>query len=378
MPRNRQFLYNRTVLSMNNLAKPNIFRLKNTDDLSSFNELKLANPTIIIHDLIEDQLLELYKVRHPDQSIIVEEEYHAFVQAELKDEKLDNYGTWVYYPWSNRLVHLLDEKAFFEVRTNRNNTKITLEEQVQLKSKVVGIIGLSVGQSVAMTIAMERVCGKLRLADFDTIELSNLNRIRTSVHNLGLSKVVVVAREIAEIDPYLEVEIFPEGLTADNMNQFVGESEKLDVLVELCDSLEIKLSCRLAARANRIPVVMETNDRCMLDVERYDLEPDLPILHGLVDEAEVSNLNDLSPQEKLGIILRIVDKDRLSKRMLDAFGQIGKTIRSWPQLASSVTMGAGISTDIVRRILLAEKCDSGRWYFDVDEFLEHDAVVFDK
>lgn len=68
---------------------------------------------------------------------------------------------------------------------------------------------------------MERICGELRLADFDLLELTNLNRIRTGVHNLGLAKVYSVAREIAEIDPFLKVVCFPQGLSEDNLDEFL-------------------------------------------------------------------------------------------------------------------------------------------------------------
>ncbi|MCI0921324.1 ThiF family adenylyltransferase [Sphingobacterium rhinopitheci] len=356
--------------------KPIIFRLDNLIDFNSLNDLKISNSDMAIYDTIEDQLVDLYKVRNPDKSTIDKSEYEDFIHNELLGRSLAYYGAWVYYPWANRLVHLLDEQEFFEVRTNRNNNKISPEEQAILKDRSVGIIGLSVGQSVALTIAMERVCGKLRLADFDTIELSNLNRIRTSVHNLGLSKVIVVAREIAEIDPYLEVEVFMEGLNASNMKDFFLKDGQLDVLIELCDSLDMKLSSRLLAREYQIPVVMETNDRCMVDIERFDVEGTRGILHGLISETELANLNDLSPEAKLQLILKIVDKDRLSPKMIEAFSQMGKTIRSWPQLASSVTMGGGITTDIVRRILLGEKCISGRWYFDVEDILNTDPIEF--
>lgn len=359
---------------MTTSSKPFIFRLDCLNDLNAFNDLKLSNPDI--YDTIEDQLIELYKVRNPNISIVDKDDYNIFLEKELCGKSIEHYGAWVYYPWTNRLIHLLDELEFFEVRTNRNNNKISLQEQITLKDKSVGIIGLSVGQSVALTIAMERVCGKLKLADFDTIELSNLNRIRTSVHNLGLPKVVVVAREIAEIDPYLEVEIFTEGLNATNMKDFLSKDNKLDVLIELCDSLDMKLTCRLLAREYQIPVVMETNDRCMLDVERFDVEHGRGILHGLISESELANLQNLTAPEKLQLILKIVDKNRLSPKMIEAFGQMGKTIRSWPQLASSVTMGGGVTTDIVRRILLGEKCVSGRWYFDIDDILNTNSVEF--
>jgi len=110
-------------------------------------------------------------------------------------------------------VHVLDESEFVELRTNRNRYLITAAEQEVLAGKRIGIVGLSVGQSVAMAIALERGCGELRLADHDTLDLSNLNRLRGGVHEIGLPKVVMAARAIAELDPYLQVHTYPQGLT---------------------------------------------------------------------------------------------------------------------------------------------------------------------
>lgn len=85
---------------------------------------------------------------------------------------MEEHGVWVYFPWNKTLVHLLDQEEFLFVRTNRNRDKITEQEQQILAKKKIGIIGLSVGQSVALTLAMERSVGELRLADFDCLELS--------------------------------------------------------------------------------------------------------------------------------------------------------------------------------------------------------------
>src|SRR5690606_3514442 len=101
-----------------------------------------------------------------------------------------------------------------------NKFVITEAEQKTLQNKKIGIIGLSVGQSVALTLALERGCGELRLADFDTLELSNLDRIRTGVYNIGIKKSILVAREIAEIDPYLKVVLYNEGIHEDNIDEF--------------------------------------------------------------------------------------------------------------------------------------------------------------
>ena len=123
------------------------------------------------------------------------------------------------------------------------------------------MVGLSVGQSIAMTLVLERDCGEINIADFDTIELSNLNRIKTGIYNLGLKKSVQAAREIAELDPYIKVVCYEEGITENNVDDFLTKNGKLDLLIEECDSLDIKILSRIKAKQYGIPVLMETNER---------------------------------------------------------------------------------------------------------------------
>src|SRR5262249_27646093 len=110
---------------------------------------------------------------------------------------------WVYYPWSGRLVHVLPPAEFRTLRSDRNRYKIAAEEQERLRSFRVGVAGLSVGLSVALTTALEGVGGSCRLADFDTLGLSNLNRLRAGAADLGVNKAVLAARQMYELDPYL-------------------------------------------------------------------------------------------------------------------------------------------------------------------------------
>jgi len=97
----------------------------------------------------------------------------------------------------------LEKQDFIELRTSRNLYKITVEERNQLIEKKVGIVGLSVGHTVALNLALERTVGELRLADFDYLELSNLNRVKTNLMNISLSKVIIAAREISELYPFM-------------------------------------------------------------------------------------------------------------------------------------------------------------------------------
>ena len=357
------------------IYRPVYFRLINPDEGEKLKALISANPNLIIYDTILNQLAELIKLNNP-QKRLTPEESAGLINLHLTTE-IDKYGVWVYFPWSNKLVHTLDEQEFAQVRTSRNVYKITPEEIDILKHKKIGVIGLSVGQSIALTLAMERTCGELRLADFDEIELSNMNRIKVNVQDLGLNKSIVAARQIAELDPFINVVCFTKGITADNIDDFFTAGGKLDILVEECDGIDIKILARIKAKELGIPVVMDTNDKGMLDVERFDLEPERPIFHGKVNELEelttdqlTEKLNQLTIPEKIGYLAKIIGYENLSPAMMRSVGEMNKTIVGWPQLASAVTLGGAMITDISRRIMIKHFSSSGRYFVDFDNLFK--------
>lgn len=348
--------------------KPTILKLSNPADKTTFEGLFEDSKISFVCDEMYGQLQELVKSYNPSIKI-KQDEYPGLISEHLAGKDIQEYGVWVYYPWNQRLVHLLDEDEFVEVRTNRNQYKITKAERNILNQKKIGVIGLSVGQSIALTLAMERGFGELRLADFDELELSNLNRIRAGVHNLGLPKVVITAREIAEIDPFLNVSCFFEGLKEENMDDFFLKNGKLDLLVDECDGLDIKIMSRFKARELKIPVVMDTSDRGMLDVERFDLEPQRPILHGTVEDVDPGSIKGLTNEEKIPIVLQMLGIENVSLRIKASMIEVEQTINTWPQLASSVVLGGAVGADVCRRILLDQFHDSGRYYVDLDEIV---------
>jgi molybdopterin/thiamine biosynthesis adenylyltransferase len=329
--------------------------------------LREQTPAIQVLDLYADQLRDLIKLKNPQERLTAEE-LNSRVQAQLQQTDTQKQGCWIYYPWKQTLVHSLSKQDFIEVRTVRNRYKITTEEQDQLAACKVGIVGLSVGQSVALTLAMERIVGSMRLADFDTLELSNLNRIRAGIHNLGELKTTVVSREIAEIDPFIQISCYDKGLTADNIQEFITG---LDVVIDECDDLRTKILLRMACRELRIPVVMDTSDLLMIDVERFDLEPERPIFHGLVSE-DILHEED-TPQWRASLFQAIVEPQKASLRALNSLGEIGKSITTWPQLASDVAMGGALTAKIVKEILLGSSIPSGRMRLDIVSHFESNA-----
>jgi len=352
--------------------KPSFYRLCHSDQRKEFNDLVENNQNIKVFDTLESQLQELIKLRSPNIVNFNKKQLQEAIKKHIGNVSLTEYGVWVYYPWSFRLVHILDEEEFIEVRTNRNQNKITKEEQEFLRNKKIGIIGLSVGQSVALSLALERVVGEINIADFDILELSNLNRIRTGVHNLLTPKTIAVTREIAEIDPFIKMNCFHEGITEENIDEFLLKDKKIDILIDECDDLFIKILCRQKAKQYQIPVLMDTSDRGMIDIERFDLEPNRSIFHGLLNGVDLSKIKEAKTnKEKLPYVLKILERNMLSDRMKASMVEIGKTISTWPQLASSVVMGGGITCNLARRILLGQHLVSGRYFIDVEEIISN-------
>lgn len=271
-------------------------------------------------------------------------------------------GRWAFYPWRRTAVAVLGPRGFRALRLDRNRNSITAAEQDRLGELSIGVAGLSVGHVIAHTLAMQGVCGHLRLADFDELELSNLNRVPATVFDLGVNKAHVAARRIAEIDPYLPVEVFDTGLNPDTLDAFV---DGLDIVVEECDSLHMKAVLRVAAQQRRIPVLMATSDRGIVDVERFDHEPGRPILHGMLGQLDIDLLPGMTNREKIPHILRHLEADRLSARIAASLIEIDKSVSTWPQTAADVGIGACALTEAVRRIGLGEELRSGRTRLDI-------------
>jgi molybdopterin/thiamine biosynthesis adenylyltransferase len=319
------------------------------NDRQLLSELR-ADSSIEIVDRSDEQLDELRRLRPvPGPEVIAEP------------------PIWAFYPWRRTVTSILGPRGFRAVRLNRNRNLITSEEQERLGGLRIGIVGLSVGHAVAHTLAQEGLCGRLRLADFDELELSNLNRVPATVFDVGVNKAKVAARRIAELDPYLPVEVFDRGITTESVDRFL---DGVDILVEECDSLDTKVLVRQAARARRIPVLMATGDRGTLDVERFDVEPERQILHGLLGDVDFAELSGLPSEDKVPYALRMMDGGRLSARMAASLIEVGTTLGTWPQLVSEVAQSAALVAEAVRRIGLGEGLASGRVRIDIARDLD--------
>jgi molybdopterin/thiamine biosynthesis adenylyltransferase len=315
----------------------------------------------LLHDLRADARIEFIDNVHQQQAGL--QQLRPPPQPDVSAEPT----RWAYFPWRRTVVSVLGPRAFRLLRLDRNRNLVTAAELERLGRLRIGVVGLSVGHAIAYTLAAQGLCGALRLADFDDLELSNLNRVPASVFDLGVNKAVVCARRIAELDPYLPVAVVPTGITSRTVGDFM---DGLDIVIEECDSLDAKVLVREVARTRRLPVLMATSDRGLLDVERFDIDPSRPIMHGLLGDVDSARLANLSDENKLQYALQMTDATQVSSRMAASLIEVGKTLSTWPQLSSEVALNASVVAEAVRRIGLREKLPSGRVRIDTAAMLD--------
>lgn len=356
----------KTIKTEKSVFKPEIFRCNSNVDNAHFQRLVNRNNPLIA-DTLDDQLLDLVACLYP-QNYLGGDDMSALVLKWLNGREKSNIGNWVYFPWKNLAVKVLEKDDFIVCRTNRNKLKITAENQDRLSKKSILFVGLSVGQSAALTFAMQRIGGTLHLADFDTLSLSNMNRLRAGIGDIGIYKCHLAARQIAEQDPYIDVNCITEGVTKDNIDSLLTQNGRgnVDLVVEECDSLAIKLLVRERAKHYGIPVIMETSDRGVVDIERFDLEPQRILFHGLAGDISSEEIEGLGPMQRMEVLTKIVDYPKISEGLKKSYAALGKEVLTWPQLGYEVTLGGATLAFVAGKILSGQTMNSGRIYVDLD------------
>ncbi len=136
-------------------------------------------------------------------------------------------------------------------RFTRTQRILGAEKFNLLQNASVTIVGLgAVGGYATEGLARAGV-GTLRLVDFDTIQLSNINRqILALESSLGQSKVEVALKRIKLINPECKVEALQIFAAEETLDTIL--LPKPDVLIDAIDSLNPKIQLLAGAHARNI------------------------------------------------------------------------------------------------------------------------------
>lgn len=282
---------------------------------------------------------------------------------------IDDRTRYVLINWRNTVVRMPDAELFYRLKTARNRFLLTGSEQERWHDATVAVAGLSVGSSALASCALTGARG-FHIADSDRLSPTNLNRMSASICDVGLSKIDIAERRILEGDPYSSVTRFEHGYATDVADEFLGVAtgKPVSVIIEEIDDVAMKIDMRRRARAARIPVVSVTDigENVMLDIERYDLDPEYPIFHGRGEKFSPADAAD--PTQRLDMAMAIVG-DNLTSRMAFSAGQVGRSLASWPQLGSTAAMSGGLAAAAARNIVCGRPVVSGRYVLDIEHMI---------
>lgn len=127
------------------------------------------------------------------------------------------------------------------------------EGQRKLKNSTVFVAGAGgLGSPVSIYLAVAGV-GKIIICDFDSVEITNLNRqILHSHTRIGINKALSAKITLTAINPDVEVIPITEKITESNAFKIIGDA---DIILDCMDNLETRYILNEVAMKKGIPLV---------------------------------------------------------------------------------------------------------------------------
>ena len=124
----------------------------------------------------------------------------------------------------------------------------------KLANSKVAIFGIGgVGSYAAEALARTGI-GSLVLIDYDTIDVTNINRqIHATPKTVGLPKVDVMRDRLLEINPELTIKVVQKRYTKDTKQEFLDSS--FDYIIDAIDMISSKIDLVTSSLEMGIPII---------------------------------------------------------------------------------------------------------------------------
>lgn len=125
-----------------------------------------------------------------------------------------------------------EENIFYSRQILLN--EIGSEGQSKLSSAKVLVIGAGGLGCPVLQYLVSAGVGKIGIVDGDVVDVTNLHRqILYTVDNIGMSKALVAARELRRLNPFIEIQAFPNNIYTKNAFELINN---YDIIVDCTDN----------------------------------------------------------------------------------------------------------------------------------------------
>lgn len=165
----------------------------------------------------------------------------------------------------------------------------------KIKNTRVLVLGLGGVGSYAVETLIRSGIGNIILVDYDTIDITNLNRqLMTNQNNIGEFKTSALEKRIKTINPNCNIEIINEKITKDNIEELL--TLKPEYIVDACDTIEVKKELILRCKKNNIKLIssMGTGNKFdpsrlkIMDIKKTSYDPIAKILRKFVVDNKIN------------------------------------------------------------------------------------------
>ncbi|QLF92588.1 molybdopterin-synthase adenylyltransferase MoeB [Pseudomonas sp. ABC1] len=185
---------------------------------------------------------------------------------------------------------MLDDQELLRYSRQILLPQVDIAGQLRLRQSRVLIVGLGgLGSPVALYLAAAGV-GELHLADFDEVDVSNLQRqVLHDSDALGSSKAESARRRLGALNPHVRLVVHDERLEAESLAQAVAA---VDLVMDCTDNFASREAINRACVQARRPLVSGAAIRlegqvCVFDPRDAE-SPCYHCLYGHGDEAELT------------------------------------------------------------------------------------------
>ncbi len=123
----------------------------------------------------------------------------------------------------------------------------------KLKNIKVLLVGLGGVGGMAFEILIRSGVSNITVCDYDTFELSNLNRqVLSNLNNIGKKKVLVAKEYALNVNNEVKIDCIDEKISEDFLSNY---NKKYDYIIDACDDLKAKISLIKYSLKNNIKII---------------------------------------------------------------------------------------------------------------------------
>ncbi|MDN3920441.1 ThiF family adenylyltransferase [Roseateles violae] len=257
----------------------------------------------------------------------------------------------------------MDHNSAFDYRRafSRNIGWVTEAEQQRLRGARVAIAGLGgVGGAHLLTLARLGVA-KFHIADFDRFEVHNFNRQAGAfMSTLDRPKAEVLAEMARDINPEAEVRVFGEGVTPENVDDFLRE---VDVYVDGIDFFAIEARFLLFRKSYERSIPALTAAPLGMGVSLLYFRP------GGMSFEQYFGVDGRTQQEQYARFIAGLSPAMLQRGYLAAPEAVNFDERRGPSTGMSCDLCAGVMGTSVLKVLLGRgELRAAPWAMQFDAY----------